>query len=85
MMYFLGTLNLRFEDFTKQFLIKICLKDSFAGPKTFSKYSKNNLYSYNEEGAAPKEFFSTFDVKEAKYLLSAAKRRPTHPSLLPCY
>ena len=45
------------------------LKPSFGDLATFFKSSRNYLYSYIKHGVALKEFFQTFDINDAKYLL----------------
>jgi hypothetical protein len=44
-------------------------RDLAVGLTTFFKLSKNNLYSYIQEGAASKEFFERFRINKGKYLL----------------
>jgi hypothetical protein len=45
------------------------LKPSFGDQATFFKSSRNNLYSYIQHGGTSKQFFQTFDINDAKYLL----------------
>jgi hypothetical protein len=45
------------------------LKPFFGDQATFFKSSRNNLYSYIQHGGTSKQFFQTFDINDAKYLL----------------
>ena len=56
------------EDLEKVFQISH-LNELAVGLTTFFKLSKNNLYSYIEEGAGTKDFFEKFKINEDKYLL----------------